>query len=271
MAYLAWTDLTWPAARELGNDPDTVALLPLGALEQHGPHLPLATDSLICERLARSVAERIERPVLVAPVIGEGLSDHHTGFAGTVSLDARTLNGMVSAFVEALERTGIRRCAMISAHGGNFAEMARLAETCGTEHVCVIAFADFAAYLDEMFEAARAVGVDPPRSDIHAGAIETGLAQHLFPHLVRDGWREVEGAVDDSPGFVQHILEDGVLGVSATGVLGVPRLASPELGRAVFERLAAKIATWLDDECARADSEGPAAGNRRRHPPAIRG
>jgi creatinine amidohydrolase/Fe(II)-dependent formamide hydrolase-like protein len=250
MAYLAWTDLTWPAARKLGDDPETVALLPLGALEQHGPHLPLATDSLIAERLARSVAERLARPVVVAPVIAEGLSDHHTGFAGTVSLDARTLGGIVEAFVASLERTGIRRCALISAHGGNFGEMARLAERCGTEHVRVIAFADFSVYLEEMFKAAGEVGVDPPRSDVHAGAIETGLAQHLFPHLVGPGWAEVEGVVDHSPDFVESILADGVLGVSATGVLGVPRLASPELGRAVFERLVATIASWLDDECA---------------------
>jgi creatinine amidohydrolase len=255
MAYIAWTDLTWPAARALGDDPDTVALLPLGALEQHGPHLPLATDSLIVERLARAVAERVERPVVVAPVVVEGLSEHHTGFAGTVSVDAGTLRGIVEAFVASLERTGIRRCALISAHGGNFAEMARLAERCGTERVQLTAFADFAAYLDEMFRAADEVGVDPPRSDVHAGALETGLAQHLFPHLVGDGWAEVDGAVDDSPDFVERILRDGVLGVSDTGVLGVPRLASAELGRAVFARLVSAIARWLDGACEVASSE----------------
>ncbi len=257
MAYVAWSELTWPEAEAFGADARCTALIPLGALEQHGPHMPLATDSLIVEALARSVAERVDRPVLVTPVIPAGLSDHHTGFAGTVSLTSGSLESVLIAFLESFRRMGLRRCALITAHGGNFAYMGRFAELYSTEELTVSAFSDFSAYLVEMFAAATELGIEPPASDVHAGAIETGLGQHLFPGLIRPGWAEVEGLSDGSPDIVERVMVDGVRSVSATGVLGTPALATPELGAAVFERLSARIAGWLEETMA---AQPPAVG-----------
>jgi creatinine amidohydrolase len=260
MAFVAWSELTWLEAEALGADPRSTALVPLGALEQHGPHMPLATDSLIVEALARSVAERVDRPVLVTPVIATGLSDHHTGFAGTVSLGADTLDGLLVAFLESFRRMGLRHCALITAHGGNFADIGRFAAEHSTSDLTVSGFSDFNAYLVEMFAAAAELGVKPPASDVHAGAIETGLGQHLFPQLIDVGWADVEGLSDGSPDIVERVLAHGVRSVSATGVLGTPALATPELGEAVFERLSRRLGEWLESVVAAAAAvEEPSA------------
>jgi creatinine amidohydrolase len=76
--------LTWPEAERLGAD-GAVGLVALAALEQHGPHLPLATDALLAERLARDVAERLGTPVVVTPILRGGLSTHHLAFAGSLT------------------------------------------------------------------------------------------------------------------------------------------------------------------------------------------
>ena len=198
MACVSWSELTWPEAEALGADERSTALVPIGALEQHGPHMPLATDSLIAEALARSVAERVDRPVLVTPVVTTGLSDHHTGFAGTVSVTGEALDGTLLAYLQSFRRMGLRHCALITAHGGNFAHMGAFAERRSTDTLVVSAFSDFKAYLDEMFLAASELGIAPPVSDIHAGAkrIETGIGQHLFPDLVRGNWAGVEGLAE---------------------------------------------------------------------------
>lgn len=248
MAYVAWSELNWPRAQALGSDPRSVALVPLGAIEQHGPHLPLATDSLVTEALARAVAERVDRPVLVTPVITGGLSSHHTGFAGTISLDVDTLEAVLVAFFDAFRRTGVRRCALISAHGGNFADIGRYAERHTSADLRVSGCSDLAAYFQVKFKAARELGIELPSSDIHAGGIETGLAQHLFPNLVADGWASVQGLDEDSPELVARVLTDGVKAVSETGVLGVPAKATPELGALVFTRLVDHLAAWLEGE-----------------------
>jgi creatinine amidohydrolase len=249
MAFVDWSRLSWTEAEELGRDASAVGLIPLGALEQHGPHLPLATDSLIVEPLAAAVAERFVSPVLVTPVVTGGLSEHHVGFPGTMTLDAATFEATIVALLDAFERTGVRRVALISSHGGNFAFLDGLVEAqAGRDGMRVVAFSDLGAYLREGFDAARELGVEPPASDIHAGAIETGMAQHLFPELVRDGWADVPGLLDSSPELVAQVLKDGVRSVSASGVLGDPGLATPQLGEAVFVRLREALAAWLARE-----------------------
>jgi creatinine amidohydrolase len=91
VSFVALADLTWPDAGALADRDDVVGLIPTGALEQHGPHLPLGTDFLIAERLARAVAESVPVPVVVTPVLAAGLSDHHVAFPGTASCPRRPL------------------------------------------------------------------------------------------------------------------------------------------------------------------------------------
>ena len=119
------TDLNWPSAAALRGGPEFIAVLPLGAIEQHGPHLPLETDSLISEELAYAIAGRLDAPIVVGPVITGGLSTHHMGFVGTVTLPEEAFRASVTAFVDSFERLGATHTAVFSAHGGNFAFLER--------------------------------------------------------------------------------------------------------------------------------------------------
>jgi creatinine amidohydrolase len=234
-------DLRWPEAERIRERGSAVALLPLGAVEQHGPHLPLETDTLIGNALARAIGERVPFTTVVGPAIAGGLSTHHLGFAGTVTLPEDTFRASIVAFVDGFARMGIERTAVFSAHGGNFSLLAKLADVDGR----VLAFSDLDAYLGRMFEAARQLAIQVPETDVHAGALETSLALHLFPEKVDPSYSTVTGYVDGFDGWLDHLFEHGVLSLTKTGVLGDPTLANPELGEAVFEGLADLLADWL--------------------------
>jgi len=114
VSFVSLASLTWPEAGEIAAAGRVLGLVPLGAIEQHGPHLPLATDALIAEVLAREVAERLDVPVVVTPVPPGGLSTHHLGFPGTVTIPEAAFRAWVVASIEALERIGIREIAVFS-------------------------------------------------------------------------------------------------------------------------------------------------------------
>jgi creatinine amidohydrolase len=110
-------DLNWPAVEALSKD--TPVVFPIAALEQHGPHLPLFTDSLLLGEIIRRAAERVSNRVLFAPLLWLGNSDHHLDFPGTLSSPPRTyldlLNGLLDNFIQ----HGFRRLVIINGHGGN--------------------------------------------------------------------------------------------------------------------------------------------------------
>src|ERR671934_835019 len=110
MSWVELQNLTWPEAERLGAEA-TAGLLTLASLEQHGPHLPLATDSLLGERLAREVAERLPGPVLVTPVVRGGLSTHHLAFPGSVTVPPDAYGALVGSYLEGLERMCICKIA----------------------------------------------------------------------------------------------------------------------------------------------------------------
>src|SRR5262249_6964067 len=126
-------ELKWPEARDLGAA-GAIGLIPTGSLEQHGPHLPVAFDSIDAAALAVAIAERIAEPVVVPPLFVAGLSDHHLAFPGTVSLSPETFGGILTAYVEGLERMGIRRIGIFTAHGGNFAFIEEFGRAYSAEH-----------------------------------------------------------------------------------------------------------------------------------------
>jgi creatinine amidohydrolase len=246
MTFYALGELSWPDVAALCRDRRAIGFVPLGAIEQHGPHLPLSTDTLIADALAQAIAERVAEPLLVTPVVTGGLSSHHTGFPGTMTLDEAAFEGAIVAFLEAFERAGVHDVALVSAHGGNFAFIGELAERLRSDTLNVVAYSDLVGFLEHMREAALTrLGVETPETDVHAGALETSLALHLFPELVHDGWEQVDGLTEPFDGFLDLILTEGVHTVSPTGVLGDPKRASAELGTIVLDALADLLTEWL--------------------------
>lgn len=200
-------------------------VVPLGATEQHGPHLPLGTDTIIATAVAAALVESVSGAAL-APAIAIGASGEHAGFAGTLSIGTDALYGMLLELVRH-SVPAWERVMVVNGHGGNVPALARLAETCAHEHRPLIVH-----------------HCHVPGGDAHAGRTETSLLLHLRPDLVR-----IERAEPGNPAPIGKLLdamrEGGVRSVASNGVLGDPTGASPEEGGELFRALVdAAIASY---------------------------
>jgi creatinine amidohydrolase len=234
--------LTWPEAERLGAE-GAQGLVTLASLEQHGPHLPLATDALLGERLARDVATRLPGQVVVTPVVRGGLSTHHLAFAGSVTVPPDAYRELVVSYLQGLERMGIRKIAVFSSHGGNFGFVRDLTAEYDGE-ATLAGYSDLGRFVEVMMAAAAELGLDAPDTDTHAGALETSMMLAAYPDLVRpfDG---VDGYTAAEPGWLERIFEKGIRPVSESGVLGDVRGANREVGDALFAALAAELAGYF--------------------------
>jgi len=239
--------MTWPEIRAALEAGYRSVVLPSGAIEQHGPHLPLLVDADHADRLALEVAGRLGH-VLVAPCIRIGHSPHHLAFSGTLSLGAATFESVYRDCCTSLAHHGFRRIYCFSAHGGNFAPLedmgGRLKAAVGSE--CeVIVFADLDAFLGtwrDVVEKRAGLGAAVGG---HADVAETSVLAALHPELVR--WSRVQvgrtGGLD--PDFLQEALARGFDAFTPNGVLGDPHGASAELGEACIQAVADLLADYF--------------------------
>jgi creatinine amidohydrolase len=236
-----------------------IGVVQVGALEQHGPHLPLCTDDLITEALVQGVAERVAVPLVVAPLIAVGLSDHHAAFPGTVTVRRSVFDGLLEAHVAGFERMGVRRVALLSAHGGNFRALGELAERLGGADLEVRAYADFGRFLEVMATAGREAGLDAPATDSHAGAYETSMVLAIAGAGAVRPYDAVEGYTAGEEGWLERLQRDGVGALSEIGVVGRPAGASADAGRRELDALSDEIARWLVAAFAVREAEGARA------------
>jgi creatinine amidohydrolase len=192
-------ELTWPEARKLARDPRAVILLPLGAVEEHGPHLPLLVDWLGSEELARRVAPHLRRagyrPV-VAPAIPYGASTLAADWSGTVSLSVETLRRLIVEVVRSLAGHGFRRFVLANyqADPDHLEAMARARRALGRDRRLRVLYAGFAPGREigtpMVNPRVRALMRSPrPGDEWHAGELETAMVLSRRPALVGAGWR----------------------------------------------------------------------------------
>lgn len=216
----------------------TTLILPLGSTEQHGAHLPLATDTIRAVALAAGLGDALE-DVLVAPVLPFGCSDEHTGFAGLLSLDHETLASVICDCGRRIVGWGLRRLILLSAHGGNGTAsdmaVARLQIELPDLDVAVLGLSE--STRKALTAIARADGIAPEQFGIHAGEGETSEVLRLRPDLVRMD-RAVVGYVGSMDDIMVRLRQQGIRSVIDNGILGDPRGASASRG-AVY--LAAQI------------------------------
>ena len=231
----------------------TIALLPLAAIEQHGPHLPLATDAIINQGVVEETLRRLpaEASVLVLPALNIGDSLEHTRFAGTLSADLDHLLGLWLAMGRDVARAGVKKLVLFNSHGGQRAHVDLAALRLRVAHgLFVVRAHSFGFGLpDRLFDAdERAFG-------LHGGAIETSLLLHLRPELVR---RE---ALADFPSHGAALAaQGGLLGVekpvgigwmaqdlNPQGVCGNAAAASAEKGRQLFEHMVSCLLRLLTE------------------------
>lgn len=201
------TRLATATSREVATG--SVVVVPVGSLEQHGPHLPLDTDTVIAQAVAAGLADRLGG--WCAPAIGYGSSGEHQAFPGTTSIGTPTLGRVVVELVRSL-RHWATRVVLVNGHGGNLEALdAAVAKLTRQGH-------------DVTLVPCAAAGMDA-----HAGRAETSLMLHLRPETVRVALAEPGNTAPLST-LMPHLRSGGVAAVSRNGVLGDPRGASAEEG-----------------------------------------
>lgn len=217
--------LTWPRLEALIRGGCRTAVLPLGATEQHGPHLPLATDSWIAAALAERFCQRVEEAIHL-PVMPIGCSSEHAEFPGTLSLQAATLRTVLQEMLAALARHGFETVFIFSAHGGNYAALrdALPALRDAARPARVIAFTDLDRAAAIWHAASAAAGVTPQAAGHHAGEFETSILLALHPDAVRRD--QLAPGLVDTGRDPQAIFYPSLRAHSPSGVVGDPRGAA---------------------------------------------
>jgi creatinine amidohydrolase len=232
--------MTWPDVRTALAAGKRSALIAVGAIEQHGPHLPLATDMLIATETARRVAERMP-DLLLGPTLPVGVSTHHLAFPGTFSLAERTFQDQVSACVTSLGAHEVERVFVLSGHGGNFGPLGRLAGEVDGQigATAFVPFSDLEAFLDVFHAVSAQDGISPQASGAHAGEWETSIMLAIHPELVRMQEAEAGFVGVFDAATAERLFREGTASLATNGVLGDPCFATSDRG----ER---HLTAWVD-------------------------
>jgi creatinine amidohydrolase len=231
-------DLTWPEIEERINAGERTVVLPLGAVEQHGPHMPLNVDTIIADALAERFCSRV-RGALQAPTLHVGCSNEHMGFCGTISLQSVTLFGAIKDTVSSLVHHGFTHVVVFSAHGGNdgllAAAEAELKIVAAPARVTVVHGIE---RLSKTWSDASAIeGITLEMSGAHAGEFETSIIAGLRPDIVR--WEQIRAGTTSIPENVQDIFYPNLRTHASEGVVGDPRAA-------LAERADRYLDAWVD-------------------------
>lgn len=219
--------MAWP---EVAARAASLLVVPVGSTEQHGPHLPLSTDTDVAVALAVALA-RVDPRVLVAPAVPYGASGEHDGFPGTLSIGQEALELLLVELCRSATATVVR-VLLLNGHGGNLAPLSRAVATSVQE--------------------GRDVRSWSPnwRGDAHAGRTETSVQLALDPRRVRNGLAAA-GATAPLGELLPALRRDGVRKVSPNGILGDPAGADAEHGGLLLSAALAELRTVVDDWLAR--------------------
>ncbi len=247
MNEVEWARLKAHELRALA-ERNACVILPIASIEQHGPHLPVMTDT----RLGHEVAVRAARlayptrPTVVTPVVWSGLSEHHMAFGGTLTLSHSTFRAVLRDLIHALTRHGLRDVAIANSHGGNNIAMQQIADELASQLAATIVATGYA-----WESALEFAGILEDQGGIqHACEAETSMMLAVEPDLV-DASDLASLATDRGPGFLaagkasyrwrpfQHM--------TANGVSGVPTRASADKGERLLDAAAEAIAALITD------------------------
>lgn len=245
-----WQDLTTTDFARV--DPArTIALLPVAAIEQHGPHLPLATDALINQGVVARALERLpaSASVLVLPALNIGDSLEHTAFPGTLSADLEPLLGLWLSVGRSVARAGVKKLVIFNSHGGQRAHVDLAALRLRVAHGLLVLRAHSFSFgvPPALFEAEELA------HGLHGGAVETSLVMHLRPDLVRSAqladfpslgaeWARRGGLVGvEKPVGIGWMTQD----LNPQGACGNAARASADKGALLLDHMAASLVRLL--------------------------
>jgi len=231
MEYLIPTQTTEDSLRP----PVHTAILPIGSFEQHGPYLPLATDTIIACAIANAIAGSY--PVQHLPPVSIACSHEHASWPGTVSISASTLYTVIFDIHKSLQQSGIPNLALINAHGGNYI-LRNIVQEATIAAPCMALFPT-----NEDWASARAAAglTTTDHEDMHAGELETSVLLHAQSDLVRTGYTAGDHIVNERSAF----LTLGMKAYSTSGIIGRPSLASAAKGKELLASLVNSFADCL--------------------------
>lgn len=241
-----WAELTWEEAEARCGEVD-LAILPVGAIEQHGPHLPLDVDAFDANYLAQKVAEACSHPrPLVLPLIPYGVSYHHSQFKGTLSVSNEAMSKFIYDIGMSLAQNGIKKILIINGHGDNSPALNYAAQMINRDahiFVCV----DTGETSDsDIYDLVHT------HNDIHAGEVETSTTLAVRPQLVK-----MDKAKDMSLKFSNRYLDftsqysvpwyAHTDKISANGVMGDPTKASVEKGEKIWKIMISHLVVLAEE------------------------
>ena len=243
-----WRKLRADQLRKLAED-DAIVILPVGSIEQHGPHLPTEVDSMLGETIALRTARQIAAtvPVVVLPCLWTGLSEHHMSFGGTITLSFNTYFQLIRDICRSILRHGFHRIVLLNGHGGNNNGLRVITDELSIELRAPILQL---TYWHAAAEPIKSI-LERQKELLHACEAETSMMMALRPELVavdRIALGEVDAAAD-----LSALIGSGlyawwtVVSISRSGVIGFPTAASKAKGdrllTAITQELAFKIAS----------------------------
>jgi creatinine amidohydrolase len=212
-----------------------VAVLPVGAFEQHGEFHPLITDTVVACAIAKRLCE--DYGLLLLPPVTISCSQEHASFAGSVSIRASTLTAVVNDIADSLRDSGISHLAIVNGHGGNY-----VLKNVVQEANVVAPRMTLFPMTEDWNTARREAGMTTTtHDDMHAGELETSLLLHVAPELLRPGFDTADTQAESRP----HLLVVGMAGYTENGVIGTPSLGTQQKGAKALDSLATSFRAHL--------------------------
>ncbi len=224
-------ELTWPEVRAAIDAGRTTVIFAAGSTEQHGPHLPLQTDTLLGTWLVEAIVERVPG-AFQGPTVSLGCSEHHMAFAGTITLSKETFKAVVREYAESLAAHGFEHIFVVPTHGGNFAPLRELADELGGRagNARFTTFTDLFGYIDVSRRIGAEEGITPEVAGAHAGEGETSRVLAARGDLVQFE-HACEGYVGEfSDVQAKNLFANGMTALTSNGILGDARPATAERG-----------------------------------------
>lgn len=223
---------------------EAIAVLPLGAVEQHSHHLPLGTDSLIVSAVSAAVESRRASAVVLLPTMWIGASNHHLEMDGSVSIGTSAVIASITTAALSLARsTGIKKFLLLNGHGGNQPAVSAIIEHLAEQLSGALCWG--LNYWDAMFSELDNRDVSRPASMGHADEIETSLVLRLHPSLVAMHLASADGYTDGLPSWVQ--TSRGIPDRTAHGGVGDPTQGSAERGQVYLEAAVDGVVRMVDE------------------------
>lgn len=243
-----WEQLRSPQLKSLA-DVNAIVVVPVGSIEQHGPHLPVKVDALLATEVARRAALKVQthQPILVTPTVWCGLAEHHMDFCGTLTLDFETFHALLRNLCRSIRHHGFRRIFLLNGHGGNIAALNVICSELVRELDGLRVVSGTYWTIPEVAEKFAEI-LEVQQNVRHAGEAETSMMLALEPDLVDQSILNQADGTPEIPFYGSGVSRwVSFKEVSANGVIGSPSVATAAKGELLLEVASKGIAGVLQN------------------------